>query len=330
MGVYMTSGPSPMLCSCSKDSFLKVLQLEPTDTSAYQISVRRCFKPSDPNPVSACCVSKDGRIVFAACYDNIIYSYSILNACVVGRLQAHDDSVTSLAIDSSGKYLISGSCDASVKVWKISEETGELEGILELYEHESPVISVAINDSNTFIAAGAEDGSLVVWSTNLKTRQSQLAFSKLISTAARRPLTSVRWIPSTNTLLNSQIGFTTNKLICSSGDGLLVCLDSTGKLFAATKIQPSSDANSRSTFNQPVNSMISVNTLLIDQRGIIYCGCDDSTIRILFIEKGYLKELYVQYDLHHGVTTMTLNYEETMLVSSGEDGGINVWKLELE
>lgn len=58
--------------------------------------------------------------------------------------------------------------------------------MLELYEHESPVISVAINDGNTFVAAGAEDGSLVVWSTNFKTRQSQLSFTKLISTAARR------------------------------------------------------------------------------------------------------------------------------------------------
>jgi hypothetical protein len=29
----------------------------------------------------------------------IDFSYSILNACIVGRLQAHDDSVTSLDID---------------------------------------------------------------------------------------------------------------------------------------------------------------------------------------------------------------------------------------
>ena len=61
-----------------------------------------------------------------------------------------------------------------------------MEGVLELYEHETPVISVAINDTNTYVAAGAEDGSLVVWSTNFKTRQSSVAFSKLISTAARR------------------------------------------------------------------------------------------------------------------------------------------------
>jgi WD40 repeat protein len=73
-----------------------------------------------------------------------------------------------------------------VKVWKISDDGGELEGVLELYEHETPVISVAINDSNTYVAAGAEDGSLVVWSINCKTRQSTVAFSKLISTAARR------------------------------------------------------------------------------------------------------------------------------------------------
>jgi hypothetical protein len=79
MGVFLSLDTSPVLCTCSKDSFLKVLQLDSTETSALQVSVRRCFKPSDPNPVSACCVSKDGQIVFAACYDNVIYrSHSFL------------------------------------------------------------------------------------------------------------------------------------------------------------------------------------------------------------------------------------------------------------
>jgi hypothetical protein len=73
MGVFLSLDTSPVLCTCSKDSFLKVLQLDSTDTSALQVSVRRCFKPSDPNPVSACCVSKDGQVVYAACYDNVIY-----------------------------------------------------------------------------------------------------------------------------------------------------------------------------------------------------------------------------------------------------------------
>jgi hypothetical protein len=75
MGVFLSLDSSPVLCTCSKDSFLKVLQLETTESSSLQVSVRRCFKPSDPNPVSACCVSRDGQVVYAACYDNVIYRY---------------------------------------------------------------------------------------------------------------------------------------------------------------------------------------------------------------------------------------------------------------
>jgi WD40 repeat protein len=236
-------------------------------------------------------------------------------------------------------------------VWKISEDGGELEGVLELYEHETPVISVAINDANTFVAAGAEDGSLVVWSINCKTRQSSVAFTKLISTAARRyppsslplqrlrfflrPLTSLRWIPSSNISINSQIGFTADKLVCGTGDGLLVCLDVTGKLFAATKVQPSPDATNsipfKSNSSVATNAVIGVNCLSIDKRGNVYGGCEDKTIRVWCMEKGYLKELYIQNNVHNGgVTSTSLNKDHTILVSGGDDGTINTWRVELE
>lgn len=71
--------------------------------------------PSDPNPISSCCLTSDGKVVFVGCYDNVIYrlddvllnsgliyyfilrySYSVTNACICGRIQAHDDSVSAL------------------------------------------------------------------------------------------------------------------------------------------------------------------------------------------------------------------------------------------
>lgn len=63
-----------------------------------RLSVRRVFAPSDPNPTSSCCVSSDGKVVYVGCYDNFIYSYSITNACICGRIQAHDDSVSALVL----------------------------------------------------------------------------------------------------------------------------------------------------------------------------------------------------------------------------------------
>lgn len=145
-------------------------------------------------------------------------------------------------------------------------------------------------------------------------------------------MSSIRWIPASNISINSQIGFTADKLVCGTGDGLLVCLDVTGKLFAATKVQPSPDANSTPfKSSSSSNTVIAVNCLSIDKRGNVYGGCDDKTIRVWCMEKGYLKELYIQNNVHNGgVTTTSLNVDQTLLVSGGEDGTINTWKVELE
>jgi WD40 repeat protein len=149
-------------------------------------------------------------------------------------------------------------------------------------------------------------------------------------------LTSIRWIPSSNISINSQIGFSADKLVCGTGDGLLVCLDVTGKLFAATKVQPSPDANpvpfkSNANNATAANTVIGVNCLSIDKRGNVYGGCDDKTIRVWCMEKGYLKELYILNNVHNGAVTATsLNKDNTIIVSGGDDGTINTWKIELE
>jgi WD40 repeat protein len=91
----------------------------------------------------------------------------------------------------SDKWLISGSWDASVKIWKVSADGTSHDSVLELFEHESPVVSVAINDACTYLAAGAEDGNLVVWAVNPRERESRVSFTKLVSTAGRRYLPSL-------------------------------------------------------------------------------------------------------------------------------------------
>lgn len=86
----------------------------------------------------------------------------------------------------SDKWLVSGSWDASVKIWKVSADGTAHDSVLELFEHESPVVSVAINEACTYIAAGAEDGNLVVWAVDLAARESRVSFTKLVSSSGRR------------------------------------------------------------------------------------------------------------------------------------------------
>ena len=115
----------------------------------------------------------------------------------------------------------------------------------------------------------------------------------------------------------------------------MVCVDVTGKLFAATKVQPLIDETNSVPFKSnstvATNAVIGVNCLSIDKRGNVYGGCEDKSIRVWRMEKGYLKELYSQNNVHNGgVTSTSLNQDHTILVSGGEDGTINTWRVELE
>ena len=56
-------------------------------------------------------------------------------------LTGHTDSVSSVAISQDGKYLISGSADATIKVWNLKERREEFT----LTGHTSKVSSVAIS-----------------------------------------------------------------------------------------------------------------------------------------------------------------------------------------
>jgi factor associated with neutral sphingomyelinase activation len=304
--------------TCSSDGLLKVLQLDSSQKGSIKISTRRSCAPSDPNPVSACCIAKNGNTVYAGCYDNIIYSYSILNACIMGRTQAHDDSVSSLSISDNGKWMISGSWDATVKVWATSD--GEASVALELYDHESAVMCVAMEQSSSYAVAGGEDGSIVVWRIDPKARTSQVVFTKLISTTSRQPVTSVQWLPSNSGAAGGlrSDGFADEKFVCGTADGLVVCLDITGRLFAATRVE-----------GVVGGSVVGVKSLRIDCRGLVWSGCDDDSVRVWNMEKGYLKELLVQRQVHdEEVTAIAISSDGSMLTTGGGGGEVKVWSIE--
>ncbi|RDE13258.1 MAG: hypothetical protein C4K47_06450 [Candidatus Thorarchaeota archaeon] len=68
----------------------------------------------------------DGSCVFLGMHGGDIQSVNLDNPKKAHRLAGHSDVVTSLCIDSSGKHLLSGSMDRTVRLWSIetnSEKT---------------------------------------------------------------------------------------------------------------------------------------------------------------------------------------------------------------
>jgi hypothetical protein len=92
-----------LLCSCSKDSVVKVLSIQidlefypkksvhssstsngnnrhstgetSTETSVFKTSLKRTFLTGNEPPLSSCIITKDAKIVFTGCWDNSIYRY---------------------------------------------------------------------------------------------------------------------------------------------------------------------------------------------------------------------------------------------------------------
>ncbi|MBD2744912.1 DnaJ domain-containing protein [Coleofasciculus sp. FACHB-1120] len=74
-------------------------------------------------------------------------------------LIGHSDWVTSVAFSWDRKTLVSGSSDATIKVWNF--QTGEL--LRTLTGHSSAVVSIAINPDGKTLASGSRDGTIKLW-----------------------------------------------------------------------------------------------------------------------------------------------------------------------
>jgi hypothetical protein len=135
--------------------------------------------------------SKNGngsQIAFAGGHDDVILAYGVNSACGLASVYSHRDAITGLDLVSTSHHniknigrmgthvMISGSWDATVKLWNVSITKGEnvdinKEPLVELFDAESSVSDVSgilgnsleNNEKRLLIAAGSTDGSVTVW-----------------------------------------------------------------------------------------------------------------------------------------------------------------------
>jgi factor associated with neutral sphingomyelinase activation len=130
----------------------------------------------------------DGHVAFAGGHDDVVLAYGINSACAVASVYSHRDAVTdlelitrtpfdgdsSLWLDNSTHIMVSGSWDATCKVWSLSVSAGETvaihrEPLAELFDADSSIVCVSaksIPTSGIVIAAGCADGSFCVWNVH--------------------------------------------------------------------------------------------------------------------------------------------------------------------
>jgi factor associated with neutral sphingomyelinase activation len=144
------------------------------------------------DPLASLVVASDGAggiVAFAGGHDDIILAYGIKSACAVASVYSHRDAITGLDLitrtpfdsdstlwlENSTHILVSGSWDATVKVWSASVASGEAvainrEPLAELFDADSSIICVSAHSiplEGILIAAGCADGCFCVWTVHI-------------------------------------------------------------------------------------------------------------------------------------------------------------------
>ena len=124
-------------------------------------------------------------VAFSPCFQKLIggtiggtvYVWSLKSGCITQKLEEHHDNVGGLAFLSNGSELVSASDDNTLRVWKLSPVTDEIDRVdgtltdwessrAELVGHRRQVTSVTTSPNGKWIASGSMDKSVRFWNTD--------------------------------------------------------------------------------------------------------------------------------------------------------------------
>lgn len=291
------------------------------------------------DPLACLCMATDnhgGKVAFAGGHDDVVLAYGINSSCAVASVYSHRDAVTGLDMlyrpalttqsvlwsKNSTHIMVSGSWDATVKVWSVVVANGETvsidrEPLAELFDADSSIVCVsaaAIPDGDGIVVgAGSADGSFCVW--NLHSDGVQVVIHKEPARRGSGPCSVVKW-SSDGGRLSLFTGF------------------ATGKVASYTLAEGAMRKASVASVGVAVQSMVY-------SEGILLVGCADGGLRLIPIRDGahFTADLSLWPSVNNktspGVTSVNLSIMGMTRDGSGrcicctgaEDGSIAIFEL---
>jgi WD40 repeat protein len=125
--------------------------------------------------------SHDGSRIATVSNNSIVVTYTV-NRKVVSTLNGHSADVTSVSWNPEGKKIVSGSRDATLRIWEVA--TGQVVSTIE--GHSGYVYSVSWSGDGTLIASGLSDKTVKIWNATTYLLLNTLE-------GHRESVTSVHW-----------------------------------------------------------------------------------------------------------------------------------------
>jgi factor associated with neutral sphingomyelinase activation len=207
----------------SRFSYSTIMSRGQVSQASSQSKFTEYRSHSSRDPLASLVLALDGAggsVAFAGGHDDVVLAYGINSACAVASVYSHRDAVTGLDLiprsafdagsalwlENSTHIMISGSWDATVKLWSASVAGGETvsvnrEALAELFDADSSIVCVSAKSIPTggiIIGAGCADGSFCVW--NVHNDGAQVVIHNEPARRGAGPCSVVQWISAGGSL----------------------------------------------------------------------------------------------------------------------------------
>ncbi|CAE6465457.1 unnamed protein product [Rhizoctonia solani] len=242
---------------------------------------------------TALACSPDNKLIAVGTADGTIQlSYLYNGAHPLKTFRAHSDRVNSLLFFSGGDFIVSGSQDSTVGIWKVGTCTQVPELRVRLQEHNFPVNSVAIAPNGTCIASASDDKTVRLWNPRDYTAPTRLLEGH------RDRVTSIQISPGSNRLISG-------------------CRDSTIRLWDLSTATQLADLCGHT------GCVTSVIFAANDE--CVISGSSDGTIRVWHVQRGVLFQVDVLAQCLGGINSLALSADGKRIVSGGQDRKLRMW-----
>lgn len=261
-------------------------------------------------------------------------------------LNAHNQSVTDLAITDDRKYLLSTSWDQYLKIWSL-ENGNEIDGVK---ASDQGVLTVAICGSDYLhqgVVTGSLDQDLKIWS--LRGDKDNLRFSlRHTLTHHTGSIHGLAIASEAKTIVSGSYDQTVKQWDLETGCLLESCYDETGAINAVAIHEKGGfiasgggdgiitlwQLGSNQKLGLLVGNVTSLESITISEAGnCIAAGCTDGKIKIWYLPSttfNLFLEIEVTFELqgHHGqVMDLIFSPDGKLLYSGGVDGLVKIWHL---